>query len=59
VVRGQTKGSIQHVRLGQVRQAIKSSIIGPLLLLSPFFKFQKKTSRKGDTLAGLGDERTD
>jgi hypothetical protein len=49
-----------HVRLGQVRQAIKSLIIGYQLLnfLSPFFKFQKINSRKRGTPEGLGDERT-
>ena len=50
---------LKHVRLGQVRQAIKSSKIGPLSFLSPFFKFQKINSRKGVTPEGLGDERTD
>jgi hypothetical protein len=47
-----------HVRLGQVRQAIKSLIIGTHSFLSPFFKFQKINSRKRGTPEGLGDERT-
>jgi hypothetical protein len=43
--------------VGQVRQAIKSSIIGPHSFSSPFFNFQKINSRKGVTPEGLGDER--
>jgi hypothetical protein len=48
-----------HVWLGQVRQAIKSSIIGPHSFLSPFLNFQKINSIQGGTPAGLRDERTD
>jgi hypothetical protein len=43
---------IIHVRLGQVKQAIKSAIIGPPSFLSPFFKFQKKTAEKGPPRKG-------
>jgi hypothetical protein len=55
----QSKGLLIHVRLGQVRQAIKSSIIALHSFLSPFFKFQKINCRKGGTPEGLGDERID
>ncbi len=40
-------GLVYPVRLGQVRNAIKSSIIGPLNFLSHFFKIQKNDSIKG------------
>jgi hypothetical protein len=49
----------KQARLGQVRKAIKSSIIGPHLLLISVFQNSEKTSRKGVTHDGLGDERTD
>jgi hypothetical protein len=44
--------------LVQARNAIKSSIIGPLNFLSQFFKIQKNDSIKGGTPEVLGDERT-
>jgi hypothetical protein len=55
VIKNKLKGLLKHVRLGQVRQAIKSSIIGPHSFLSQFFKFQKIKRRKGGTPEGLGD----
>jgi hypothetical protein len=58
VIKERTKGATEtcYVRLDQVRQAIKNSIIGHHSLFSPFSKFQKINSRKGDTVEGLGDE---
>ncbi len=53
------KGLLKHARLGQVRQPIKSSIIGPHSFLSPFFNFRKIIGRKGGIPEGLVDERTD
>jgi hypothetical protein len=49
---------VYPVRLGQVRNAIKSSIIEPPDFLSQFFKIQKNDSIKGGIPEVLGDERT-
>ncbi len=52
------RGLVYPVKLGQFRNAKKSSIIGPPDFLSQFFKIQKNHSIKGGTLEVLGDERT-
>jgi hypothetical protein len=52
------RGLIIHVRLVQVKQAIKSAIIGPPSFLCPIFQISEKNSRKGATPEGLGVERT-
>jgi hypothetical protein len=52
-------GLLKHVRLGLVRQATTSSIVGPRSFLCQFFKFSEKNSRKASAPGILEDERTD
>ncbi len=51
-------GIVYPVRLGQVRKAIKSSIIRPPSFLCQFVKIQKIDNIQGGTPEVLGDERT-
>jgi hypothetical protein len=47
------------IRLGKVRKAIKSAIIGPPSFLCQFFKILQIDSIQGGTPEVLRDERTD